>query len=157
MIIKFELPSGGFSIIDNAKQVKYKIGISIPEMIYAVIDKSVKTPDIRYVLYDNADELEACKDECLSGTCEYFDVTNSDHLSTFSSSISLSNNLAIDESNVYYTDYTSSIITDLDNEDHMKFPYRLVEFILDDKSYRVLTSLYVYLCNDNGKTIETIK
>lgn len=159
MIIKFALEDRAFRIFDNATQVVYKRDIwPLPETVTTIFTTNSEGKENHSHTLISAESLEqttpAEGDPPRRFETERLNLKYPYHLSLVM--YELLAGLRQGEPYLYNQECVDMLCF-CHSERANQCRYSAIEFFVDEKPYQVLTSFPVYLCNDDGKTIEVLR
>ena len=130
MIIKVMGTEGDFTLYENVKSVKY----TNP-------NKDVECPQVEF------DDFSW--DMYLANNGENGKLSKSSHEERYL----LGNRHLADDRIIHYVNFEGKLNVREDTTD----PFKIVSFILDSVEYVIVTNLPVYICDNRGKTLETVQ
>jgi len=160
MIIKFALGNSAFKLFENAIVINYKTCFFIPETVNECIDE-YKGDGIKgsyRIVWD--DEVPIIKKNNPKTKFKVIKFNPKDpyHLNKFCGD-------TFCDTGHYEAYEHGDINKEIDgvkywfiaHKNFSQVRYNLIRFIQDKIEYNVLSSYPIYLCNENGKTIETLR
>ena len=153
MIIKFALGRSSFKLFENSTNIFYKKEIWLPKNIWEITRSQRETEGEIITL--TLDDPSECVDE--EGFCSVkkkilFNPKHPEHLRVFVSTIGYDYIYHVDSKPEAESSYGL-----IGHELFHQVRYNFIKFIQDGCEYNMLSSFPIYICNNEGKTVETLR
>lgn len=153
MIIKFALGCSSFKLFENSTNIFYEKEIWLPKEIWEVTHTR-KEVDGDITMLILSDQSECIDEEGFGSVKEkiLFNPKHSEHLRIFVNTLGGGYVCHVDRKPEAESSYSL-----IGHERVHQVKYNFIKFIQDGCEYNILSSFPVYICNNEGKTVETLR